>query len=647
MPSAIRKKIAYLSLFIAFSLLIETVSFVLLDFGLVPKLLVFNLGFVLFVATILMLIPHPEVQFALTFGLLLLQMMITFVNINLQTITGEIFFWDMLSLAMDATEAVQGTSMLDYSSLLIFMAIAILILVLHRLIRRKINKMLFIGKSKRQSRLYLVISTFIVAAFLFLTGFIMTESSYGQLTNAIQGETEAVILRSDAYLYETLYLPEATLRTFGSFTYYVKGLAFYLGLDINASASVEILDDYFREGTSETNAYTGISEGNNVIMILLESFEYFAIDAELTPTLYDLFYVDGILLDNFHGKIKTDVAEGGSLFGSYPSTGSLFRNYQNNDYPFSLPNRLKAESAIEIAHSFHNNTGSFYNRNHAHEHFGFDEHFDSGDMALSESDFWINSDEEMMRDQVEKMIPDDGIRFLTYITTFTMHGGYEYREAFEADYAYFDTIGYYPGDDPFDQYMRTYMAAAINLDKAMAILLDRLESTHLHDSTTLILFGDHTAYYYGFSGRAKNAENEDPLYIDQYRLPAVIYDSKLKNALLADEIGNIGKFTSVMDFVPTLLNLLGIAFNPLQYLGADLFSAEQTVILSKQGGIFNDIYYTMDGATVLYQTTEASPSAWLEFQASVASILKKNQHLNLMYKVNYFGIEDSLDDPVI
>jgi len=519
MPSTLQKKIAYLLLFIVFSLLIETVSFALLDFGLVPKLLVFNVGFILFVATALTLIPHPEVQYALTFGLLLLQMAITFVNINLQIITGEIFFWDMLSLALDATEAVRGTSMLDYSSLLIFAAIAILILVSHRLIRRKIEKRLFIGKSKRQSGLYLVTSTFIMAVLLFMTGITMTESSYGKLTDDIHDETEEVILRSDAYLYETLYLPESTLRTFGSFTYYVKGLAFYLGLDTNASASVEILDDYFMEGTSENNAYTGISEGNNVIMILLESFEYFAIDAELTPTLYDLFYVDGILLDNFHGKIKTDVAEGGSLFGSYPSTGSLFRNYRNNDYPFSLPNLLKAESAIEIANSFHNNTGSFYNRNQAHEHFGFDEHFDSGDMALSESEFWINSDEEMMHDQVEKMIPDDGIRFLTYITTFTMHGGYEYRETFEATYAAFDEIGYYPGDDPFDQYMRTYMAAAMNLDKAMAILLDRLEATHLEDSTTMILFGDHTAYYYGFSGRAKNAENEDPLYIEQYRLP--------------------------------------------------------------------------------------------------------------------------------
>ena len=599
-----------------------------------------NIAFILYLGAGLLLVPTPELQFLGSSIILLLQIVIAVVNINLITITGEIFFWDMLALAKDGVQAIEGTSILDLSTLWIYGGIFILFQIIHFLIFRFRNKE--VVKNKR-NRLHSWVVASVLSLVLFITGFVLNNAIYQDLSTQIEGSTEDEILLSEAFLYETMFQPETTIKTFGTYPFYMKGLSYYLGIDTSSDASREIIDEYLAEGVYETNQFTGVSAGNNVIMVLLESFEYFGIDEALTPNLYKLFYVDGIPLTNFHAKVKTDVAEASSFFGSYPSTGSLFRNYQQNVYPTSLPNMLSDYSNVSILKSFHNNKGSFYNRNHAHPHFGFDEHIDSSQMELSDTGFWINSDYEMVFDQAENMIPDTGDSFFTFITTFTMHGGYELRSVFETTYAYFDSIGYMPLDNYHDRYLRTYMASAMDLDSAVGVLFERLEATNQLENTTLIFFADHTAYYYAFSELMRGIDPNDNTYSDQYRLPAVIYDTKLKTAMALQGIDSIDKFTSVNDFTPTILNLFGIEFNPLWYVGNDVFSPHESVIVSRQSGIFNHLFYTTDGKTVLYQDPNATIEDETKFQQAVSYTMRKQQHLNLIYRINYFKANDADD----
>lgn len=633
MVSVSKRKLIYLVLFIVFAIGIEFINFKLLNFGLLPKFFMMDIAFILYLSAILIFIPFPEIQFWGQTTIILLQIILSVVNVNLKSITGEIFFWDMLALAQDGAQALEGTSILDLSALWLFGGLFLVYQVIHFMIWK------YRIKTMKKFNLHQWVYSLVITLILFITGFVLNNTIYKDLTIQVQNATEDEILLSEAYLYETMFQPETTIKTFGTYPFYMKGLSYYIGIDTSSDASIEMIDEYLAEGIYETNAYTGISSGNNVIMVLLESFEFFAIDEDLTPNLYQLFYEDGILLNNYHSKIKTDVAEASSFFGSYPSTGSLYRNYRQNEYKTSLPTLLKENTDISILKSYHNNEGSFYNRNHAHPHFGFDEHVDSNDMVLSDTGFWINSDEDMLKDQVDDMVPENE-HFMTFITTFTMHGGYEKREVFKDTYDYFDTINYHSQPTNLDQYMRTYMAAAMDLDRAIGLLFDRLELLNILDQTTLIFYADHTAYYYGFSEMMRGIYPSEEHFIDQYRLTAVIYDTKLKNAMSLNGLDSIDKFSTVNDFTPTLLNLLGIEYNPLWYVGNDLFSNHQSVIISRLSGIFNDDYYTTDGKSVLYQSSEATNEDYLNFQEAVADTMKKQQYLNLIYRINYYKTEE-------
>ena len=623
-------------MFIGFALLIDFFSFKLIGFESFPKYFGMNFAFILYVSCILVVIPFPEIQFWAQSAFLLLQIVITVVNINLRAITGELFFWDMLALAQDGAQALEGTNILNLSSLWLFGGIFLVMQVIHVLVYKYRLKSI---KSTKTQKIHTTVTILIVGLVIYLGGFMINHIIYVDLTNDIEGATEEEILLSEAFLYETMFQPESTMKTFGTYPFYMKGLSYYLGIDTSSNASEEVINHYLDEGVLVNNDFTGVSEGNNVIVVLLESFEYFGIDEDLTPNLYQLFYEDGIPLTNYHAKIKTDVAEASSIFGSYPSTGSLYRNYQQNVYPTSLPNLIKAQTDISAYTSFHNNVGTFYNRNNAHPHFGFDEHIDSTEMELRGTNFWINSDADMIKDQIENMIPEEG-GFMSLITTFIMHGGYEERTFFADTYAEFDALSFLTKQTYHDRYLRTYLAASMDLDQAIGELFHRLETTNQLDKTTLVFFADHTAYYYGFSSLMRGLDPADTYYTDQYRLPAVIYDTKLKQAMAEQSMTSIDKFTSVNDFTPTILNLLGIDYNPNWYVGRDVFSNQETVIISRLSGIFNDQFYTSDGKTVLYQKPGSTNEDYLRFQAAVAETMKRQQHLNLIYRINYFKTEE-------
>ncbi len=628
------RKLIYLGLFIVTTIAIEITQFVKLDWGLLPQYPWLDGAFLLYIAAGLFLIPSAEIQFWASSLIVILQLIIAVVNVNLMTITGEIFFWDMIVLLQDATTALEGTTILDLSILWWLGSIFVLFQVAHGLILWKYKKQ----RPKLSRHSYITVFVSSIAIFIF--GFVVNNGTYHSLQKEIENADEATVLLSDAYLYETLYQPESSLRHFGFYPYYTKGLSYFIGINTASEASDAMIQHYLEEGLYETNEYTGISEGNSVIMVLLESFEYFAIDEDLTPHLYQLFYEDGIVLSNYHSKMKTDVAEASSFFGSYPSTGSLFRNYRQNDYPTALPSMLKNSANVSMVTSFHNNVGSFYNRSKAHLHFGFDEHVDLSQMDLTDTGYWIYSDNEMVANQVESMIPSGDESFFTFITTFTMHGGYETRIGFDDRYAYFDSIHYATSSSEKDRYLRTYMAAAMDLDQAIGRLFDRLEETNRLDTTTLLFYADHTAYYYGFSQMMRSIDRNDVTLTDQYRLPAVIFDTKLKSALEKSGVDEIDKFATVNDFTPTILNLLGIEFNPNYYVGNDLFCEQESVIISRISGIFNDHYYTEDGQTVLYTAPGSTSDDWVTFQEAVALTMKKQQHLNLIYRVDYYDGDD-------
>ena len=111
------------------------------------------------------------------------------------------------------------------------------------------------------------------------------------------------------------------------------------------------------------------------------------------------------------------------------------------------------------------------------------------------------------------------------------------------------------------------------------------------------------------------------------RLPAFVVSPNLKNITL-------DKFTCAFDFLPTLLQLMGINYNPILYLGEDAFCGTNNVITSKIGGVFNHLFYTFDGTDILWKEESATEEDFRIFQSNFARLKEKWDYIDALYFFN-------------
>ncbi len=88
---------------------------------------------------------------------------------------------------------------------------------------------------------------------------------------------------------------------------------------------VSWLANYFSSASpTRKNEYTGMFKGYNVIQLVMEGFSGYAIDPELTPTLYKLAH-EGFVFNNYYTALhftSTSNGECQTLLGLYPKNGS-------------------------------------------------------------------------------------------------------------------------------------------------------------------------------------------------------------------------------------------------------------------------------------------------------------------------------------
>ncbi|MCL2851107.1 MAG: sulfatase-like hydrolase/transferase [Firmicutes bacterium] len=336
-----------------------------------------------------------------------------------------------------------------------------------------------------------------------------------------------------------------------------------------------------------TSDFNGVAEGNNLVMIVAESWDPNILeryDLETTRKLfpYAMRLIEGgIYATNFRVKEKTDTAEGLSLLGSLPSEGFIHYDFHRNAYPFALPNKLR-DAFVRQGHienredmrvqSFHQNTHTFYNRHRLHPQLGFDKFWGSRQMRNYDPDFvdtwnvWnglIRSsraertlDSETVYRMRYQMFPTDGNPFFTWYISFVKHGFYRERRNLGGQnyanrdyYAMMDEMGVFPRGSADQNRWRTYAAAAMDFDFALGYMYRHLEHYGLLDNTTIVVVSDHESYYNNLSryGRNYNTarinEARDPnlppvgrtitsrIDPDLFRIPLVIYCRTLNKHL--------------------------------------------------------------------------------------------------------------------
>ncbi len=455
---------------------------------------------------------------------------------------------------------------------------------------------------------------------------------------------------------------------------------------------IEKVNSFIYKDKAETSAYNGVSAGNNLVLVLVESFEWYAWFAgehndydralleSLYPNLYK-FYDNSLALTNFRQREKTDTSELLAVVGSNPTNKYTNYDFPTNAYPWTLPNVLKSydkdvNGKTCLTQSFHQNTGEFYNRSKLHGSLGFDRAFFIEEMSEEPYNLVNSTSEDFGRGErtldsltfdamKEEIVPSkqhmlelDCDNFFSFIITFAMHGFYGERENLKNGLNgenYYDKLdgtydvkhqrlGVYQYDEKFNYkeagYLRHYAAAVMDFDRALGVLMQRLKDTGHEDDTTIILYSDHNTYYTDLVYFAKGIDkNTDRYNTEAFRIPCMIYDKKLLNAYKANNDGSqvLTKFTTTSDLMPTIFDIFGIPAWKNMYFGNSIFTDVESIVYSRSYGVFVTDKLAGYSVNKLLYTTEGFTDDDLNDFISRATVhLNKLEILDKIYYSDYF-----------
>lgn len=318
-------------------------------------------------------------------------------------------------------------------------------------------------------------------------------------------------------------------------------------------------------GTSQ-NKYTGLFENKNLIFIVAESFSEIGVREDLTPTLYKLTH-NGFVFNNFYVPyyLSTIGGEFQSLTGLYPNYSTLktWRNGQNS-FPYGLATVFKEKDYNTYA--YHAHSGYFQDRYKYLKALGFD-NFKACEMGLNiNCNMWPESDIEMINASVSDYINSDK-PFMTYYMTVSGHLDYtrEGNSIVSKNWKEVESLSY-------SDKAKAYLATQIELDRALEILINKLEESGKLDDTVIVLLADH--YPYGLSldeiNELSNYKRDGLFEINHNSL--VIYNSNMKS-IKVDKVG------MPIDVLPTVYNLFGINYDSRLLAGTDLFSNSEGMVI--------------------------------------------------------------------
>ena len=350
-------------------------------------------------------------------------------------------------------------------------------------------------------------------------------------------------------------------------------------------------------GTNK-NEYTGMLKDYNLILLCAESFSTAAIDPALTPTLYKLS-TEGIIFSNYYNTYPNTTTDGeySLCFGLFPDTSrgksaSSFYASRGSYLPFALGNLFKEQLGVD-SYGYHNYSGTYYGRNQSHPNLGYTMRFAGGTNGMKFTSNWPASDLEMMEQSVDDYITND--RFHAYYMTFSGHYKYD-RYINQIAATNWDMVKDLEYSDP----AKAFLSCNIELDKALAYLMQRLEEQGIADRTAIVLAGDHFPY-----GLTDDQYSELIGYeIDdftKYKSSLLFWVGGMEEPIVVDE------YCCNVDILPTILNLWGFDYDSRLLAGTDVFSdGEHVAILIDKSFYTDKVWLNASSGEIRYLVPEES-----------------------------------------
>ena len=390
--------------------------------------------------------------------------------------------------------------------------------------------------------------------------------------------------------------------------------------------SLNNINNYLINNTiTDYNDHTGMFEGKNLIVIMMESVNEIFINPDLYPNFYKM-YSEGISFTNNYSP-RNSCATGNNEFSAMTGLYSIQNNctaniYRDNTYSTAIFNLFN--NAGYKTSSMHDYTEYYYYRNTIHTNMGSGRYYGVQDLGIPYFNEYKNwaSDEDFMDVAMDITLSDTTEPFMLWLTTVSSHQPYN-QSSIEGDKYLNITEGTnYPED------LRRYMSKLKTLDNALGILLDRLETAGILDDTVIVMFGDH--YPYGLKDTTINQVLDYNL--DDYereKTPLVIYNSEIEPEV-------VDKYTSYVNLTPTIANLFGLDYDPRLYMGSDVFDENYwNLVVFADGSWKNDlVYYNAATSEVTYYTDEQV--SYEEIRRINSIITTKMQMSSSIIQNNYY-----------
>ena len=532
---------------------------------------------------------------------------------------GSLFSLAMTALGGDAVTSFWKETLMTMAENLLPLALLFIPLILLILLKKRAPR-IFLSNDIRGRLLQLGIAAAVQAAvfgclFIGGTGYFSDHYFYHSIDTTTDQAAERFGLLTAMRL-------ELTVREADDENYYVEAVeptpepekpVEYNVLDIDFDAlngktekeKLIALNNYMSTLTgTNKNDYTGMLSDYNLILICAESFDTGALDPDLTPTLYRMAN-EGLIFNNYYNTYPNTTTDGeySLVQGLYPDVSrnknaSSFYSSRNSYLPFTLGNIFLEQRGIQ-SYGYHNFDATYYGRDKSHPNAGYEMKFARRGMSFTTS--WPASDLEMMEQSVDDYIGME--QFHAYYMTFSGH--YKYDTSLNPmAKRNWDAVKDLEG---YSNPVKAYLACNIELEKAMAYLMQRLEEQGIADKTAIVLAGDH--FPYGLSdeeyAQLVGYELDD---FNKYKSSLLFWVGGLEENIVVDE------YCCNVDVLPTILNLWGFDYDSRMLPGTDVFSDGEHVAVLIDKSFFTDkVWFNTNTGEIRYLVDESTlPEGYID-----------------------------------
>lgn len=374
-------------------------------------------------------------------------------------------------------------------------------------------------------------------------------------------------------------------------------------------------------------ALFGVGKDKNLIVIQVEALQEFVINRsvngkEITPNLNKLIK-NSLYFNNYYNETAgggTSDAELLSNASMFPAKdGSAYIRFSGNDY-YSMAVRLKEEGYNTSA--MHAYKPGFWNRGVMYKTLGFDEFVNKNDYENDEIIGMGLSDKSFLRQSLEHLQKYKE-PYYSLLITLTSHFPFDGDKKY---YSSFD-VGEYK-----DTFLGNYLESIHYADEALGEFIVELETCGLMDRSVLAIYGDHYAIPKDKKeslSKFLEIENMDEYnWVKLQKVPMIIHIPGEKYTGIKSIAGG------GVDFMPTILNIMGVASRDIPMFGRDLLNSPEGLAMLRHGTFITDRYMCLVAEGVVYDIKTGERYPIEKLSEEKAQALKHLEYSDLILENN-------------